>query len=256
MEEEILVIKNLSKTFKLSRKQKEERGISSDDDFKAVDDLSFSLRKGRIYGLLGPNGAGKTTTLRMIATLLTPTGGEVLYYNKNILDDIDEYRKHVGFLTSELKLDDFFTPSYTFDFFSALYGLTKEEIINRKKEIFTRFGIENFANTQIKNLSTGMKQKVSLAISIAHNPDIIIFDEPTNGLDIIASRDVEKFLLELRDEGKAVVLSSHIFSLVEKLCDEVGVIVKGKMLIQGDMIDVCKDKNLEETFFSLIEEDK
>ena len=256
MEEEILVIKNLSKTFKLSRKQKEERGISSDDDFKAVDDLSFSLRKGRIYGLLGPNGAGKTTTLRMVATLLTPTGGEVLYNNKNILDDIDEYRKHVGFLTSELKLDDFFTPSYTFDFFSALYGLTKEEINNRKKEIFARFGIENFANTQIKNLSTGMKQKVSLAISIAHNPDIIIFDEPTNGLDIIASRDVEKFLLELRAEGKAVVLSSHIFSLVEKLCDEVGIIVKGKMLIQGDMKDVCKDKNLEETFFSLIEEDK
>lgn len=256
MSEAILQINRLTKVFKLSKKQKRERGIGEEDFFKAIDNVSFELKKGRIYGLLGPNGAGKTTTLRMVATLLTATEGEILFEGQNIYQDINAYRKKVGFLTSELKLDDFFTPSYTYDFFSKLYGIPDEVSSCRKEELFNRFGIEKFANSQIKNLSTGMKQKVSLAISIAHDPDIIIFDEPTNGLDILAARDVENFLIELRKQGKAVVLSSHIFSLVEKLCDEVGIIVKGKMLIQGDMKDVCKDKTLEERFFSLIEEDQ
>jgi len=256
MDKPILEVKNLTKVFKLTKKQKAERGISTSKEFKAVNNISFSLSKGKIYGLLGPNGAGKTTTLRMVATMLSATSGEVLFEGKNIYDDINAYRKKVGFLTSELKLDDFFTPSYTYDFFSALYGLTKEETEIRKKEIFARFGIEKFANSQIKNLSTGMKQKVSLAISIAHNPDIIIFDEPTNGLDIVASRDVEQFLIELRNEGKVVILSSHIFSLVEKLCDNVGIIVDGKLLLQGEMNKVCKEHTLEEVFFSLIKEDK
>ena len=256
MENSVLVINHLSKVFKLSRKQKLERGIQEDADFKAVDDLSISLKAGKIYGLLGPNGAGKTTTLRMIATLLSATSGEVLFEGKDIYKDINQYRRHVGFLTSELKLDDFFTPSYTYDFFSRLYGLNEEVISERKKVIFERFGIEKFMNAQIKNLSTGMKQKVSLAVSIAHNPDIIIFDEPTNGLDIISSRDVENFLVELRNEGKVVILSSHIFSLVEKLCDEVGIIVKGRLLLQGDMKEVTKEKNLEKVFFDLIEKVK
>lgn len=254
--EEILVVKNLSKTFRLSKKQKRERGVEPSEDFKAVDNISLSLKKGVIYGLLGPNGAGKTTTLRMISTLLSATSGEVLYEGKNIYDDIKSYRKKIGFLTSELKLDDFFTPDYTYNFFSDLYGVDEQVRDARKNVLFKRFGIDEFANTQIKKLSTGMKQKVSLAVSIAHDPDIIIFDEPTNGLDIIASRDVENFLKELRKENKAVILSTHIFSLVEKLCDEVGIIMKGKMLVQGKLEEVCDGLSLEERFFSLIEEDK
>lgn len=246
----ILVAKHLYKSFPLTRKQKEQRGVNT-DRLVAVNDLTLSLKEGSIYGLLGPNGAGKTTTLRMIATLLSPEKGEILYKGEHLKEDA--YRRKIGFLTSELKLDDFFTPSYTFDYFSALYGVDQEEAKQRKQHIFARFGVDRFADVQIKNLSTGMKQKVSLAISIAHSPEIIVYDEPTNGLDIMASRDVENFLRDLKKEGKAIVLSTHIFSLVEKLCDEVGIILEGSMRLEGKMSEICAEKSLEQVFFDLVE---
>jgi sodium transport system ATP-binding protein len=137
---------------------------------------------------------------------------------------------------------------------SALYGIPPEVAAKRKEEVFARFGVTSFANAQIKNLSTGMKQKVSLAISICHDPEIIIYDEPTNGLDILASRDVENFLLDLKKQGKAIVISTHIFSLVEKLCDEVGIILEGKMKLEGTLQELTKEKSLEDVFFDLVEE--
>lgn len=255
MEEPLLIATHLTKSFPLNGKQMRERGLSV-NRLVAVDDLSLSLKRGSIYALLGPNGAGKTTTLRMLSTLISPSSGEILFEGRPIAKDIAGYRKRVGFLTSELKLDDFFTPSYTFTYMASLYGLSPEEIEKRKKETFARFGVTPFAETQIKNLSTGMKQKVSLAISIAHDPDLIIYDEPTNGLDILSSRDVEEFLMHLREEGKAIVISTHIFSLVEKLADEVGIILSGKMVLEGSMADVTKDKSLEDVFFGLIEREK
>ncbi len=249
-ESALLEVRDLYKSFSLSRKQRAQRHLSS-DRLVAVNGLSLSLYEGEIYGLLGPNGAGKTTTLRMIATLLSPERGEILYRGNSISQN--ELRKKIGFLTSELKLDDFFTPSYTFDYFSALYGIDNAERDRRKGNIFARFGVDRFADTQIKNLSTGMKQKVSLAISIAHNPEIIVYDEPTNGLDIMASRDVEDFLLDLKKEGKAIVISTHIFSLVEKLCDTVGIILDGSMRLEGKMNEVCANASLEQVFFDLVE---
>lgn len=249
-ESALLEVRDLYKSFSLSRKQRAQRHLSS-DRLVAVNGLSLSLYEGEIYGLLGPNGAGKTTTLRMIATLLSPERGEILYRGNSISQN--ELRKKIGFLTSELKLDDFFTPSYTFDYFSALYGIDNAERDRRKGNIFARFGVDRFADTQIKNLSTGMKQKVSLAISIAHNPEIIVYDEPTNGLDIMASRDVENFLLDLKKEGKAIVISTHIFSLVEKLCDTVGIILDGSMRLEGKMNEVCANASLEQVFFDLVE---
>ena len=249
-ESALLEVRDLYKSFPLSRKQRAQRHLSS-DRLVAVNGLSLSLYEGEIYGLLGPNGAGKTTTLRMIATLLSPERGEILYRGNSISQN--ELRKKIGFLTSELKLDDFFTPSYTFDYFSALYGIDNAERDRRKGNIFARFGVDRFADTQIKNLSTGMKQKASLAISIAHNPEIIVYDEPTNGLDIMASRDVENFLLDLKKEGKAIVISTHIFSLVEKLCDTVGIILDGSMRLEGKMNEVCANASLEQVFFDLVE---
>ena len=256
MENEIPVLemRHLVKTFPLNKKQRAERHADTAKLF-AVNDLSFTLYPGKIYGLLGPNGAGKTTTLRMIATLIAPTSGEILYRGSPIQKDISAYRGRVGFLTSELKLDDFFTPSYTFDYMASLYGLKEDVIKTRKKAIFDEFGVTPFSLSQIKNLSTGMKQKVSLAISIAHDPDIIIYDEPTNGLDIMASRDVENFLEKLKNDGKTIVISTHIFSLVEKLCDEVGIILNGQMALQGDLHELTKERSLEDVFFSLVEED-
>ncbi len=248
----LLTVNHISKQFSLNKKQREERN-TTEKTLTALDDFSMELNKGEIYGLLGPNGAGKTTALRAISSLIEPTQGEVLFCGKSIKEDIENYRKNISFLTSELKLDNFFTPSYTFTYMGRLYGMKEEEIIKRKEALFTYFGIDKFAETKIGNLSTGMKQKVSLAISLCHDPQIIIFDEPTNGLDIVASRDVEQFLIRQKEEGKAVLLSTHIFSLVEKLCDRVGILLEGKLRLEGSMKEVTKEKNLEAVFFDIYE---
>ena len=160
-------------------------------------------------------------------------------------------RGRIGFLTSELKLEDFFTPNYLFDFFSRLHGVDPETAAAKKAEMFARFGIDKFAEVKVANLSTGMKQKVSLVISIVHDPDIIIFDEPTNGLDVITAKTVTDFLLELRARGKTVIVSTHIFSLVEKLCDRVGVIIDGKMAVCDTLEAVCDGMSLEDRFFEI-----
>ena len=251
--ENILEVKNLTKKFKLNKKQMAERKTSN-NYLTAVDDLSFELKKGEIYGLLGPNGAGKTTTLRMLATILTPTSGKIEVDGLELEKNASELRKKIGFLTSELKLDEFFTPSYTFDFFASLYSLDEETKNKRKEELFNSFEINEFKDTKISNLSTGMKQKVSLAISLVHDPELIIFDEPTNGLDIITSKVVEDYLLNLRKQGKAIIISTHIFSLVEKLCDRVSIIIKGKKMLEGDLKEITKEKCLEDVFFNLYDE--
>ncbi len=253
MDDIVLEARSLRKTFPLSKRQRTE--LKTNAPMKvAVDDLSLKLTGGEIYGLLGPNGAGKTTTLRMLSSLISPTKGEVLFHDKDINEDIQNYRKKVAFLTSELKLDDFFTPDFTFEYFASLYGMSPEETKQRKENLFSQFGIGRFSQTQIKSLSTGMKQKVSLAVSLCHDPEVIIFDEPTNGLDIIASREVENFLLNLRRQGKTIIISTHIFSLVEKLCDRVGIIDEGVLKLEGLMSEVTSDRSLEDVFFGLIDE--
>ena len=253
MEEKILEAISLQKTFPLNKKQRRERRTTM-TTLVAVNDLSLHLYEGEIYGLLGPNGAGKTTTLRMLSSLIAPTSGKVLFHGEDIHSNIEYFRRKVSFLTSELKLDDFFTPSYTFDYFAKLYGMSTEETKARKELLFAQFGIERFAETQIKNLSTGMKQKVSLAVSLCHDPEVIIFDEPTNGLDIIASREVENFLLNLRRQGKAIIVSTHIFSLVEKLCDRVGIIDEGTLKLEGEIKKLTEDRSIEDVFFGLVDE--
>lgn len=126
---------------------------------------------------------------------------------------------------------------------------------NRKKELFEKFGIEKFAEVKIADLSTGMKQKVSIVISIVHDPDVIIFDEPTNGLDVITAKVVTDFLKELKSQNKIIIISTHIFSLVEKLCDRVGIIINGKMIKSGELVELTKEKDLEELFFELYKEE-
>lgn len=250
--EEILRAENLHKSFTLSRKQQriEKTAVKVKT---AVDGLSFSAYKGEIFGLLGPNGAGKTTTLRMLATLIKPDAGDAFIDGKSIVKEPDAVRRKIGFLTSELKLEDFFTPNYLFDFFSGLYGMDKNAALERRRELFGRFGIDRFSEVRYGNLSTGMKQKVSLVISIVHDPEFIIFDEPTNGLDVLTAKVVTDFLEELRAQGKTIILSTHIFSLVEKLCDRVGIIIDGRLVAENTLKDLTKEKNLEDTFFELYE---
>ncbi len=248
--EEILRVDNLKKTFKLSRRQQMLEKTSSAIRV-AVDGLSFSVNRGEIFGLLGPNGAGKTTTLRMLATLIKPDSGDAFIDGKSVVKEADAVRGKIGFLTSELKLEEFFSPSYLYDFFSELYGVERTVREERKRKLFAKFGIDRFAEIKFGNLSTGMKQKVSLVVSVVHDPDFIIFDEPTNGLDVLTAKVVTDFLEELRAAGKTVILSTHIFSLVEKLCDRVGIIIDGKLVALDTLENITKDSNLEDTFFGL-----
>lgn len=248
--EEILKVENIRKTFKLSAKQK--RINKTNETVKvAVDGLSFSAVRGEIYGLLGPNGAGKTTTLRIISSLIKADQGDVLVDGASVVKEPEKVRGKIGFLTSELKLEDFFTPNYLFDFFSDLHRIPKDIANERKERLFKKFGVEVFKEVKIADLSTGMKQKISLIISIVHDPEIIIFDEPTNGLDVITAKVVTDFLQDLKQEGKTVILSTHIFSLVEKLCDRVGIIIDGKMILSDTLEAIVKDRSLEEVFFDI-----
>ncbi len=251
--QDILEVQGLTKTFQLSAKQQKlER--TKQKVRVAVDHLSFTARQGEIFGLLGPNGAGKTTTLRMLSTLIRPDSGDALLDGASVVREPDKVRSRVGFLTSELKLEDCFTPNYLFDFFSGLHRVDPAVRRKRKEELFTRFGIDRFAEVKVANLSTGMKQKVSLVISIVHNPEVIIFDEPTNGLDVLTAKVVTDFLQELRSQGKTIVVSTHIFSLIEKLCDRVGVIINGRMVVCDSLERVRDGLSLEDRFFEIYKE--
>lgn len=254
--EKTITVDNISKTFDLSRKQ---RKIEKTDSKKkvAVNGLSFDAYKGEIFGLLGPNGAGKTTTLRCISTLIKPDSGDILINNYSVVNEEEKVRSSIGFLTSDLKLEDFFTPNYLYNYFSKLHGIPLDIAEARKETLFAKFGIDKFREVKVGELSTGMRQKIQIVISIVHDPDIIIFDEPTNGLDVLTAKVVTDFLKELRDAGKTIIVSTHIFSLVEKICDRVGIIMDGKLKVAGKLEELLrKNETLEDYFFSLVEEEE
>ena len=248
--QEVLDVRRLKKTFRLSRTQQRIDRTSAREKI-ALDGLSFKAYAGEVYGLLGPNGAGKTTCLRIMSTLIKPDEGDVFVDGASAVKEEAKVRGKIGFLTSELKLEDFFTPNYLFDFFSELQGIPPEVRDARKKELFEKFGIDKFAEVKVANLSTGMKQKTSIVISIVHDPEVIVFDEPTNGLDVITAKTVTDFLLEQKAQGKCVIVSTHIFSLVEKICDRVGVIIDGKLYADGTLDEVRGGMSLEDRFFEM-----
>lgn len=248
--ESALSAQGLRKTFKLSAKQRKLERTDARTK-TAVDGLTFDVRRGEIFGLLGPNGAGKTTTLRMLAVLVKPDEGDAFVEGASVVSDPMRVRSLIGFLTSELKLEDTFSPDYLFDFFSELHHVEPVVRDVRKRQLFERFGIDRFAQTKVADLSTGMKQKTSLAVSLVHDPRVIIFDEPTNGLDVLTAKTVTDFLLELAAEGRTVILSTHIFSLVEKVCDRVGIVIDGRMAALGALPEVTGGRSLEDAFFDL-----
>ena len=249
----ILKTERLMKTFNLTAKQQKLQN-TKEKVITAVNDLSFEAYEGEVFGLLGPNGAGKTTTLRMLATLIRADSGDAFVDGASIRTQPELVRAKIGFLTSELKLEDFFTPNYLFDFFAALRHIEPEVARQRKAELFAKFGVDEFAEVKVVNLSTGMKQKASLVISIAHNPNIIIFDEPTNGLDVLTAKVVTDFLLELKNQRKSIIVSTHIFSLVEKICDRAGIIINGQMITCDTLPNLTAEKPLEDVFFETYEQ--
>lgn len=251
--EELIKVTGLKKTFKLSSKQQKIEKSKSKVKI-AVNGLNFNAYRGEVFGLLGPNGAGKTTTLRMLATLIKPDEGDVVIDGASVTKNPDIVRSKIAFLTGELKLEDFFTPNYMYDFFSDLHHVDAETRNVRREKLFKRFGIDKFAEVKIGSLSTGMRQKVSLVVSLVHDPDIIIFDEPTNGLDVMTAKVVTDFLMELKNEGKTIIVSTHIFSLIEKICDRVGIVINGQMCVCDLLSNLTEDMSLEDKFFKIYEE--
>lgn len=252
----MIEINELSKVYKLSKKQMQEQKTKKNMK-KAVDNISLKANKGEIFGLLGPNGAGKTTTLRCVATLLKPTGGNISVCGHDTVKEGEKVRKSIGFLTNEIKLDPQFSPEYMFRFFGRLHGIDENVITKRQEKLFSYFGIQDFKDKKINELSTGMKQKAAIATSLVHDPEVIIFDEPTSGLDIVTARSVTDYLKVLKEEGKLVIISTHIMSEAEKLCDRIAVIINGKKVSEGTLQDILEETNtndLEDAFFELYKE--
>lgn len=228
----MITIEHLKKTF---RKNKVE----------AVKDINLTINDGEIYALLGPNGAGKTTTMRMISTLLNPTAGEIRFDNVPLEKDEENIRRRIAFLTNEIRLDGQFTPDELADYYGRLYEMRKEQICENRDKLFDYFGISEFRNRRYETFSTGMKQKTSIAICLLHDPDTIIFDEPTNGLDILTQHLIEEYLLKMKQAGKCVILSTHILDLARRLADRVGIVVDGKSVYEGPMSELASSQQVE-----------
>ena len=250
---EILKAENLVKTFLISEKQRKVLG-TKDKKKVAVDGISFTAKSGEVFGLIGPNGAGKTTTMRMLATLIKPDSGDALYNDVSAVKSPEEIRSKLAFLTTDLKPDMKSTPNIMFDFFAELYHVPKDEAEKRKKTLFEEFGITNLADTMIAKLSQGQRQKVSLVISVIHDPKFVIFDEPTNGLDIIAAREVRDFILNMKKAGKCVIISTHLFDLVEKVCDRAAMIMDGKIVVDDTLENLMQGRPLEDAFYDIYTE--
>lgn len=245
----MIQIENLCKTY-ITKK----RGVVA--RIEAVKNLSLQCAPEEIFGLLGPNGAGKTTTLRCISTLIKPSAGRISVNNFDVIKNEKEVRSNIGFLTSDMRLDGFFTPDYLVTYFGRLNKMSPSEIQRRKEELFTELGMNDFAGIKVDKLSTGMQQKTALAVSLIHNPDVIIFDEPTNGLDVITAKTVTDFLRKSADDGKTVLISTHMMDVAEKICDRIGILIEGELRELGTLSEILAKASattLDEVFFKLVE---
>ena len=216
----------------------------------AVDDISFEVKKGEIVGFLGPNGAGKSTTMNILTGYLSSTTGIVEVAGVNVLDNPMEAKKHIGYLPEQPPL---YLDMTVEEYLIFCYNL-KDCKLNRTKhleEICEVVKIKDVYKRLIKNLSKGYRQRVGIAQALIGNPEIIIFDEPTNGLDVITAKTVTDFLLELKARGKTILVSTHIFSLIEKLCDRVGILIDGQMVACDSLEAICDGISLEDRFFCL-----
>ena len=228
-------------------------------EIRAADDISFSVAPGRIYGLLGANGAGKTTTLRLLATLLQPTGGSATIAGFDVVRDPQKVRANVGFLAASTALYGRLTAREMIAYFGKLNGLPDAEIRVRTQRIADELDMHEFLDGRCEKFSTGMKQKTSIARTLIHDPAVMIFDEPTLGLDVMTARAIVKFVRECRDRGKTVIYSTHVMSEVEKLCDTIGIIHDGKLLAEGTLAGLRAthgEQDMEEIFVKIVGGDK
>lgn len=235
----MILVKNLNKKF---------------GNFKAVNNVSFEVKAGEVFGLLGPNGAGKTTTLRMIAGLITPDEGEIEVYGKSSKELI-ELKKKLGFLTGSTALYGRLTPIEILNYFGTLNSMENEHKKKRIEELVKIFQLEEFKNRWCQKLSTGQKQRVSIARTILHDPPVLIFDEPTSGLDIISGQIILDFIKEVKEAGKTIIFSTHNMSEASYLCDKLALIYKGSIIASGTIEELKKlsgENNLREVFLTLL----
>jgi sodium transport system ATP-binding protein len=225
MAEAMVRVEGLRKTF-----WDESRG-----EVRAVDGIDFECRPGEVFGLLGANGAGKTTTLRMLATILRPSDGRAILDGHDVLEEPEAVRRSLGFYSASTALYPRLTARETLEFFARVNRYPSERVPERVDHLIERFGIGEYEGVRVAKLSSGMKQKVSIARTVAHDPPILIFDEPTVGLDVLNKLEVERVIGEIRDEGKTIIFSTHIMSEAEKLCDRIAIIHRGLILAMGTL---------------------
>lgn len=225
------------------------------EEFVALNRISFDAMPGQIYGLLGPNGAGKTTALRILSTVLQPTNGSATINGFDVQDSPEMVRHQIGFVSTNTAIYDRMTAWELVQYFGRLYGMPEEKLQIRMESIFERFQMNEIRNLLGSKMSTGMKQKVSIARAIVHDPPVLIFDEATSGLDILVAREVLNTIELLREHGKCILFSSHIMSEVSRLCDRVAILNRGTILADGTMDELketYRENDLEELFYKLI----
>lgn len=256
--ENVIQVEHLCKKFiKQSRDKKAigKKNKLKKQEFLAVDDVSFNVGSGQIYGILGPNGAGKTTLLRMLAGILSPTSGKLNIMGHDYTEHKEWIKSNIGYLSGNTKLYGRLSPRELFMIFGELYGMSKEEILKSIEHIVEVMEMENFIDNRIEHLSTGQTQRVSIARCLIHSPEIYIFDEPTLGLDVVSSQDIIEFMKKEREKGKIVLYSTHYMEEAETLCDKIVMIHQGKIIAEGTPAELKASEqadNLRDVFISLL----
>jgi len=224
-------------------------------DVHAVRGISFTCRPGQVFGLLGRNGAGKTTTLRMLATILVPTGGTATVAGFDIVEKSAEVRRRIGYLSGETKLYDRLTGRELLQYFGSLAGMPGAAVAARIEALTERFVLAELLDVRVGKMSTGMKQRLSIARVVFHDPEVMIFDEPTAGLDVIAARGVLSLIQDLKRQGRTIIYSTHIMTEAERICDEVAIIERGEILAHGS-VDSIRDRapsrSVEDVFVQVV----
>jgi sodium transport system ATP-binding protein len=250
----MIEIQNATKQYTLSKKKQKELQVKTSTIY-AVKDVSFTCQPGRVFSLLGPNGAGKTTLLRMISTILKPSSGQILVDGLNVEEQAQAVRRKIGFLTGSTNLYDRLNPGEIVKYFADLHGMDKNTFSKRKEMLFEQLNIHEFQKKPISQLSTGMKQKVSIARTMIHDPSVVIFDEPTSGLDVITANNIIELIKQCKADGKTIIFSSHIMSEVDLLCDDLAIINKGEVLYNDSMENfrtLSSGKSLTESFIQTV----
>jgi sodium transport system ATP-binding protein len=224
-------------------------------EIRAVDGVSFECHRGEIFGILGPNGAGKTTLLRMIATILSPTLGSARVSGFDIVAEPEQVKRRIGFLSGNTGLYSRLTPVETVRYFGRLYGMDRSLIETRSREIFDVLGMEALRDRQVGKLSTGEKQKVSIARTLIHDPSVLILDEPTAGLDVVSSKSIISFIRSARELSKTIILSTHYMTEAEEMCDRIALINKGRFAAVGttdELLSASQAHSLTDAFFHYV----